>query len=79
MEKKLLAYYQSLVQPVEEWGPFFDPCEMLDGTDVDAQINKKRAHKIIMDESFNVGKRSLFKLKKKKAGRPAKKPEGEGG
>ena len=36
MEKKLTAYYQSLIKPVDEWGPFFDEQIMLDGTDVDA-------------------------------------------
>ena len=53
MQEKLIAYYQSLVQPVtiekHEW-----PKEkMLDGTDVDAQILKKRAHKSILAEAIH--------------------------
>ena len=34
---------------------------MLDGTDVDAQINKKRAHKNIMAEAFSPNKTNRFK------------------
>ena len=67
MEGKLLRYYQSLVREVDEWGPFHDPDEtMLDGTQIDAQINKKRAHKNIMAEAFNSERRGRFKLSKKK-------------
>lgn len=47
MEKKLREYYQQMVKPVEEWGPKWEEQTMLDGTDVDAQIAKKRAHKTI--------------------------------
>ena len=51
---------------------------MLDGTDVDANINKKRAHKIIMSEAFNA--KSRFRLKKKKGGsRPNKSKDADGG
>jgi len=38
---------------------------MLDGTDVDAQINKKRAHKTIMAEAFNPKNRFRLKSKSK--------------
>ena len=66
MEKKLLAYYQSLVQPVPSWDPVYGVQQMLDGTDVDAQINKKRAHKNIMAEAFSpTNKGNRFKFAKK--------------
>lgn len=65
MEKKLREYYQTLVRPVDEWGPFYEEQKMLDGTDVDAQIAKKRAHKNIMAETF-VAEKSRFKMRKKK-------------
>ena len=39
---------------------------MLDGTDVDAQINKKRAHKNIMAEAFSPNKANRFKQFAKK-------------
>lgn len=42
-----------MVKPVEEWGPSYREQTMLDGTDVDAQIAKKRAHKRIMSEANN--------------------------
>ena len=74
MEAKLLRYYQSLVREVDEWGPFHDPDEtMLDGTQIDAQINKKRAHKNIMAEAFNSERRGRFKLSKKKKTQATKK------
>ena len=44
MEKKLKAYYQTLVEPAGKDGYQHDKETMLDGTDVDAQIRKKRAH-----------------------------------
>ena len=53
MEKKLQAYYQSLCQPVSKYGFQHEKETMLDGTDVDAQIRKKRAHQLIMAEAFN--------------------------
>ena len=53
MEKKLQAYYQSLCQPVSKYGFQHEKETMLDGTDVDAQIRKKRAHQFIMAEAFN--------------------------
>ena len=65
MEKRLLAYYQSLVQPVQSWDPVYGEQQMLDGTDVDAQINKKRAHKNIMAEAFSPNKANRFKFTKK--------------
>ena len=71
MEKKLKAYYQTCVQPVEKWGPFHEPEQMLDGTDVDAVIKRKRAHKIILSEAFNSENKNRFKLKKKNAAAPA--------
>ena len=53
MEKKLLSYYQSLVKDCNDYSP---PClgseQMLDGTDVDMQITKKRTHKNIFAEAF---------------------------
>lgn len=65
MEKKLKAYYQTCVQPVEKWGPYYEKQQMLDGTDVDANINRKRAHKIILSEAFGgIDKRLKFKKKK---------------
>ena len=64
MEKKLRAYYQTCVQPVEKWGPYYEKQEMMDGTDVDITINRKRAHKIILSEAFSsVNKLSKFKKK----------------
>ena len=60
MEKKLLAYYQSMVQPVDEWGPYYEQQNMLDGTDVDNLISKKRAHKTIMEEAFSAQQRFKF-------------------
>ena len=65
MEKKLQAYYNSLIKPVDEWGPYYPIQDMLDGTDVDAQINKKRAHKTIMAEAFNPKNRFRMKAKSK--------------
>ena len=50
-----------MIAPVDEWGPNYPNQSMLDGTDVDAQINKKRAHKTIMDEAFNSNNR--FRMK----------------
>ena len=44
MEKKLKAYYQTLIEPAGKYGYQHDKETMLDGTDVDAQIRKKRAH-----------------------------------
>ena len=62
MEKKLKAYYQNCVRPVEKWGPFYEKQYMMDGTDVDVIINRKRAHKIILSEAFsNTNKLSKFK------------------
>ena len=63
MEKKLLVYYQSLVKPVEPWGPFYETQSMLDGTDVDAQISRKRAHKNIMDEAVKAEQRNRLKFR----------------
>ena len=40
---------------------------MLDGTNVDAQINKKRAHKNIMAEAFDPTKANRFKFAKTKS------------
>ena len=51
-EKKLLEYYQTLVVPVQPWGPFPDKEYMQDGTDVDLMIKKKRAHKTLLAEAF---------------------------
>ena len=65
LEQKLVAYYQSLVQPCEEWGPDYGVQKMLDGADVDAQISKKRAHKIILAEAFDQENKSRFKISKK--------------
>ena len=59
MEEKLLAYYQSLVKPVEEWRPDNKTEYMLDGANVDANISKKRAHKTIMSESIIPNKNRL--------------------
>ena len=67
MEKKLRAYYQTCVQPVEKWGPYYEKQEMMDGTDVDITINRKRAHKIILSEAFS-SVNKLSKFKKKLAG-----------
>ena len=67
-----------MVMPCEEWGPDYGVQKMLDGGDVDAQISKKRAHKIILAEAFDQENKSRFKLSKKQ--RPkniAKKKETE--
>lgn len=40
---------------------------MIDGTDVDAVIKKKRAHKTIMAEAFSPIKTNRFKLAKPKS------------
>ena len=53
MEKKLKEYYQSLVEPALHYGPQYEYQEMLDGTDVEVLIRKKRAHKTIMAEAFS--------------------------
>lgn len=47
---------------------------MLDGTDVDAQINKKRAHKTIMAEAFSSVTTKRLNLKKGKNSKRDKKP-----
>ena len=74
MEKKLKAYYQTCVQPVEKWGPFYEKQQMIDGTDVDMVINRKRAHKIILSEAFgSVGKINKFKKKFSQVPVPKKK------
>ena len=70
MEKKLRAYYQTCVKPVDKWGPYYEPEQMLDGTDVDAVIKRKRAHKIILSEAFNSENKNRFKFKKKNAAAP---------
>ena len=83
MEKKLLTYYQSLVKPVEPWGPFYETQSMLDGTDVDAQISRKRAHKNIMDEAVKAEQRNRLKFrmrsKKKSVDRDVSKSQVAGG
>lgn len=74
MEKKLKAYYQTCVQPVEKWGPFYEKQQMMDGTDVDMVINRKRAHKIILSEAFgSVGKIGKFRKKLSQVPAPKKK------
>ena len=67
MEKKLKAYYQTCVRPVDKWGPFYEKQEMMDGTDVDIIINRKRAHKIILSEAFS-SVNKINKFRKKLAG-----------
>mmetsp|Transcript_24476 Transcript_24476/g.30496 ORF Transcript_24476/g.30496 Transcript_24476/m.30496 type:complete len:201 (+) Transcript_24476:737-1339(+) len=47
---------------------------MLDGTDVDAQISKKRAHKNIMAEALLAENKNKFKLTGRKRKPAAKKP-----
>ena len=47
---------------------------MIDGTDVDMVINRKRAHKIILSEAFgSVGKISKFRKKLSQVPVPKKK------
>ena len=63
---------------METWGPDYGKQEMLDGTDVDAQISKKRAHKIIMAEAALAENRHKMKLKSKRktmVKKPADDPE----
>ena len=56
------------MKPVKPWTPEQEPEQMLDGTDVDAQINKKRAHKNIMAEAFSAERKHRIKFGAKKAG-----------
>lgn len=46
---------------------------MIDGSDVDAQINKKRAHKIILAEALEHENKTRFKLGAKRRGNPPKR------
>jgi len=57
-----------MVQPVEKWGPFYKNEDMLDGTNVDMMIRKKRTHKTIMAETFDPEKNARFRLKKRNGG-----------
>ena len=77
MREKLIAYYQSLVRPVDEWGPFYPEQKMIDGTDVEMIIRKKRAHKTILAEAFESQNKNRFKFKKRKAPVQKKKVEGQ--
>ena len=52
MQEKLVAYYQTLVKPIKPRKYEWPKEKMLDGTDVDAQILKKRAHKSILAEAL---------------------------
>ena len=73
MEKKLLLYYQSLVKPVEEWVRVVDPEQkMIDGSDVDANISKKRAHKKILAENDEAQRRRAQKRKNRGVNRAAR-------
>ena len=72
MEKKLLLYYQSLVKPVDEWVRDVDPEQkMIDGSDVDANISKKRAHKKILAEN-DAAQRKRAQKRKRGANRAAR-------
>lgn len=51
---------------------------MIDGTDVENVIRKKRAHKTILAEAFESQNKNLFKLKKRKAAPVTKLVEDEG-
>ena len=62
MMKKLNAYYQTLVQPCEDYTYKYKQQEMLDGSDIDALIRKKRAHKNIMAEAFDTTKKTRSRL-----------------
>ena len=91
VEKKLLLYYQSLVKPVDEWVRVDDPEQkMIDGSDVDANISKKRAHKKILAENDEAQRRRAQKRKNRGVNRAARennsmmseaksKDKGEGG
>lgn len=46
---------------------------MIDGTDVDALINKKRAHKIILSEALEHENQNRFKLGAKRRGNAVKR------
>ena len=51
---------------------------MIDGTDVEMIIRKKRAHKTILAEAFESQNKNRFKLKKRKAPvQQKKKTEGD--
>ena len=63
-EKKMLDFYQSQVRPVIPWSPVLEKEYMIDGTDVDLLIKKKRAHKTLLAEVFHV--ENLTKINKKK-------------
>jgi hypothetical protein len=51
-----------MVEPIQEWGPFHRPEKLLDGTDVDVLINKKRAHKMIIDEANEAERKTRLRL-----------------
>ena len=51
-----------MVVPAKEWGPFVKPEKLLDGTDVDVLINKKRAHKLIIDEALEADRKARLRL-----------------
>ena len=48
--KKIQDFYQSKVQPVENWDIKYLPENMVDGTDVELHVEKNRAIKCLLDD-----------------------------